>query len=58
MEGFLKFVLVVALIAVVIILFPAIVGAIVWIYGWLIKVKLTTWLIILIVAIIAYLIWG
>ena len=58
MESVLKFILAVALIAVIIILFPAIVSAIVWIYKWMITVKLTTWLIILIVAIIAYLIWG
>ena len=53
-----KVVVVIALIAICIILFPAIVSAIVWVYKWIISIKLVTWVIVLVVSVILYLIWN
>ncbi len=58
MEGFVKVVLVIVLIALLIVLSPIIFAVLAWIVGLICKVSVITWLLILIAALLGYLIWG
>lgn len=58
MEGFVKVVLVIVLIALLIVLSPVIFSVLAWIVELICKVSVITWLLILIAALLGYLIWG
>lgn len=58
MEGFVKVVLVIVLIALLIVLSPIIFAVLAWIVRLICSVSVITWLLILIAALLGYLIWG